>query len=183
MTKDIVKSAAIPALLLSVALHIFGVGENTYIRVRLIDAHSGRPYRGRHVELTGTNASPGGLLHRYEISFDLQTRTGPDGVAQFRITTLLPYRLLFYRAQANRCGPQGFNSFVTAEVMQSGVVVPNTCAGKGQKFEWREVTATPGEIVIFAVEPPRPLPILEIEFLRCLRHRLIGRHATPGWGL
>jgi len=147
---------AISALLLVFAVCGLAAGEKTEIRVRLIDVHSGKPYASRHVEIFGTNAPPGSGLHSNEIFFHLQTKTGPDGVARFQIPAPLPYRLVFNSAQANGCGPPGFASFVTAEVMRAGIVVPNTCAGKHQKYDWREVTAQPGEIVIFAVEPRGP---------------------------
>ena len=153
--KGTAKTAAISALLLTATSYIFGVAESTQIRVRLIDAHSGKPYAGRQAELFGTDSSSG-LLKAEDTLFHLQTRTRPDGIAQFKIAIPLPHRLLFYSAQADGCGPPGFNSFVTAEVVRSGVVVPNTCAGKHQKYDWREVTARPGEIVIFAVEPRGP---------------------------
>ncbi len=153
--RGIIKVAAISALLLIAALRTFGVAEKTEIRVRILDAHSGKPYADRDAGLSGAN-SRSGLLHPKDIVFDVRNKTGPDGIAHFKIAAPLPYRLLFYSAQANGCGPPGFNSFVTAEVVRSGVVVPNTCAGKRQKYDWREVTAEPGEIVIFAVAPRGP---------------------------
>lgn len=146
--------AAMSALLSIAVLSAFVVAEKTEIRVRLINALTGKPYAGRDHQIFGTNTRSG--LPDGDILFHLQTKSGPDGVAHFLIGAPLPYRLLFYSAQANGCGPPGFNSFVTAEVMRTGVVVPNTCAGKHQKYDCRKVTAQPGEIVIFAVEPRGP---------------------------
>jgi hypothetical protein len=148
------RKAKLTTLLFICTLGVLGIAGKAEIQVRLIDAHSGRPFADREVELFGTNA-PSGLNTR-DTLFHLQTTTGRDGVARFLMTAPLPYWLVFYSAQANGCGPAGFNSFVAAEVMQSGIVVPNTCASKRQKFDWRKVIARPGEIIIFAVEPRGP---------------------------
>ncbi len=148
------RGAEISAVLLISIICAFGVAQKTEIRVRLLDANNGRPYRGRDAQVFGTN-SPSGLPGK-DILFHLQTQTGPDGVAHFQVSAPLPYRLLFYSAQANGGGPPGFNSFLTEAVIRSGLVVPNTCAKKHGSYNWQKVTATPGEIVIFAVEPSRP---------------------------
>jgi hypothetical protein len=148
---------AIAAILCLVASGILAPAEPAVveIRVKLLNAHSGKPYVGRNAQLFGTN-SRSGLLRANDTSFHLQTRTESDGVAHFQISAPLPYRVLFYSAQANGCGPSGSGSFVTDEVLRSGIVVTNTCAGKHQKFRWQNVKAEPGEIVIFAIEPRGP---------------------------
>jgi hypothetical protein len=122
--------------------------QQTEIRVRLLDAHSGKPFRNRHVELFGTNSDQG--LPAKDTLFDVSGQTGADGVVHFQLKMPLPTRFVFWSAQANGCllSP----SFMASDVLNSGVVSVNTCAGKHQKYRWQDVTAQPGEIVIFAVE-------------------------------
>jgi hypothetical protein len=148
-------AAAVSAILLIATVGASDMAEEAEIRVRLIDAHSGKPFVGRDVQFFGTN-SRSGLLKAKDTLFHLQTKTRPDGIAHFQIARPLPYRLIFYSAQANGCGPSGFASFITSEVIRSGIVVPNTCSSKRLKYDWRQSTAHPGEIIIFAVEPRGP---------------------------
>lgn len=153
--KPMVTIAAIISASVSITCCVFGMADGAEIRVKLLDAHSGKPYAKRDVEMFGTKATAV-APKAHDTVFDRHAKTDSEGIAQFQLTAPLPARLFFYSAQANGCGPKGFNSFVTEDVVRYGVVVKNTCAGKHQKYRWQDVTARPGEIVIFAVEPRGP---------------------------
>jgi hypothetical protein len=70
-------------LLLIVIPWVSGAAEETEIRVRLIDAHSGKPYVDRDVQVFGTN-TPSGLPGK-DVLFHLQRKTGADGLAHFQM--------------------------------------------------------------------------------------------------
>jgi hypothetical protein len=153
--KPMVTIAAMISASLSITCCVFGMADGVEIRVKLLDAHSGKPYVKRDVEFFGTNGKHVSLT-AHDIIFDRHAKTDSEGIAQFQLNAPLPSRLIFYSAQANGCGPPGFPEFVTEDVVRYGVVVENTCAGKHQRYRWQDVTARPGEIVIFAVEPRGP---------------------------
>lgn len=125
------------------------------IRVRVIDAHSGKPYTKRDVLLAGTNASSGNLKAS-ETLFTLRAKTDGDGVAHFEINLPMPRSLLFWSANADLCAPSSW--YVTGDIVQkiltTGVVVPDVCARKEKDYRGPRITAQPGEIVFFAVEYP-----------------------------
>jgi hypothetical protein len=123
----------------------------TELRIKLLNAHTGMPYVEKGIEIFGTNAASG--LKKEDIVIDLHGTTDPNGIAHFQLHGRLPYRILYNTWQIRGCTPTG--SFITEDVIHTGIVVANTCAKKSQKFRWQDVTATPGEIVIFAIPPPR----------------------------
>jgi hypothetical protein len=127
--------------------------EKTEVRIRLINALSGKPYVGRFAGLFGTNSTGPGL-HGKEILFHLETKTGADGVAHFLIAEPLPLRLILDIRLNRGCAWHGAPPVITSEVLKSGYVGPNECARKNQSFHWQDVKAEPGEIVLFVVEPP-----------------------------
>ena len=151
--KFTVAPAAALLLMLSIVCPMARAGEKTEIRVRLLDAHSGKPYVNRELALFGSNSSSG-MLYATDTLFELHAKTGVDGVAHFELESPLPKTLLIYSYQAGVCARSG--SFVTEEVVHNGIVTANTCAGKHQKYRWQDITAQPGEIVSFAVPPRGP---------------------------
>lgn len=150
----ITKVPMIAPLLFIAIMPAVGVSEKTDIRVRLINALSGKPFVGRDQQLFGTNARSG--PPHGDIVFHLQAKTGPDGIAHFLIGAPLPYRLIPTSAQTGGCAWHGAPPIVTEDVLQSGWVGPNTCARKNQSFHWQDVKAEPGEIILFVVEPRGP---------------------------
>jgi hypothetical protein len=154
LMKGVISIAAAISTLLPAALIAYHASERTEIRVRLINALSGKPFAGRDQQLFGTN-TPSGLPRR-DILFHLQTKTGADGVAYFFINPPLPYRLLPESAQIGGCAWHGAPPIITDQVLKLGYVGPNECARRNQKFHWQDVRAQPGEIIIFAVEPRGP---------------------------
>jgi len=146
--------AVISVLMLTAFLIAYGATEKTEIRVRLINAVSGKPFAGRDQQLFGTNTRSG--LPGKDILFHLQTKTGADGVARFFISPPLPYRLLPTSAQTGGCAWHGAPEIITEELLKSGYVGPNECAHKNQPFHWQDIKAEPGEIILFVVEPRGP---------------------------
>lgn len=64
------------------------------IRVRILRAWDGKPWKRVRVTLVGDrSAAPGGLKTR-DIVFQLRAKTGPNGVAHFLVETPLPPRLV-----------------------------------------------------------------------------------------
>jgi hypothetical protein len=149
------KTAAISALLFTAIMPAVGAAGKTEIRLRLLNALTGKPYAGRHAGLFGTNR-PSGLLRAEDTLFHLQTITGPDGIAHFLIGEPLPYRLIPDVRQNGGCAWHGAPPIITSEVLRSGYVGPNECAHKNQSFHWQDVKAEPGEIILFVVEPRGP---------------------------
>jgi hypothetical protein len=139
-------------LLLLTILTGLRAADKTELRITLLDARSGKPYVGRDVQIFGTNATSG--LQASDLVFHLQTKTDANGSAHFDISAPLPLRFIFYSAQADCCGP--CTDFITEEVVRTGRVIPNMCARKNQKYRGQQVTAQPGEVVIFAVNPRGP---------------------------
>jgi len=149
------KTAAISALLFTAIMPAVGAAGKTEIRLRLLNALTGKPYAGRHAGLFGTNR-PSGLLRAEDTLFHLQTKTGPDGIAHFLIGEPLPYRLIPDVRQNGGCAWHGAPPIITSEVLRSGYVGPSLCAHKNQSFHWQDVKAEPGEIILFVVEPRGP---------------------------
>jgi hypothetical protein len=149
------KTAAISALLFTAIMPAVGAAGKTEIRLRLLNALTGKPYAGRHAGLFGTNR-PSGLLRAEDTLFHLQTKTGPDGIAHFLIGAPLPYRLIPDVRQNGGCAWHGAPPIITSEVLRSGYVGPNECAHRNQSFHWQDVKAEPGEIILFVVEPRGP---------------------------
>lgn len=119
------------------------------IRVRILNAHSGKPYVGKDVRLWG--AKPGAGLKRRDIVFDLRAKTDSDGVAHFRLAPPLPPRLVPYFWQLRGCSVIPGGDLSTQKVLQSGFV------GKGANYTCRirervlnAVKHQPREIVLFA---------------------------------
>ena len=148
------KTAAISALLFTAIMPAVGAAGKTEIRLRLLNALTGKPYAGRHAGLFGTNTRSG--LPDGDILFHLQTKTGPDGIAHFLIAAPLPYCLIPDVRQNGGCAWHGAPPIITSEVLRSGYVGPNECAHKNQSFHWQDVKAEPGEIILFVVEPRGP---------------------------
>lgn len=139
------------ALLVSIAtVAAFGKEKpsETEIRVRLLNAHSGKPYVGVEVELYGDNGV--GLLKK-DVAFHLRSKTDSDGIARFAVEPPLPPTFVLNIWQVNGCIP--FDNFRTEEVVRSGIVARNTCPKR--KYRWQDVKVEPGEIVIFALPAPR----------------------------
>ncbi len=132
-------------------LPAFQPSSKTEIRLRLINAISGKPFAGRDAQLFGTN-TPSGLPGR-DILFHLQTKTGSDGVAHFFLDSPLPVRLQPEAAQNGGCAWHGAPPIMTEPVLKSGYVGPNECAKRNQPFHWQDIKAEPGEIILFVVEP------------------------------
>lgn len=149
-------TATILVLMLTAITSALGVAEKLEIRVRLIDALTGKPYAERHAELIGTNTPPGHELHANEIAFDFQTKTGPDGVAHFQIAAPLPDWLIVEALQNSGCAWHGAPPIRTQKVLRTGYIGPNECARKNQHFRWQDIKPKPGEILIFVVEPRGP---------------------------
>jgi hypothetical protein len=152
--RGVARIVAAITTLLSTPLTAYHASEKTEIRIRLINALSGKPFAGRNLQLFGTD-TPSGLPGK-DILFHLQEKTGADGVARFFINRPLPYRLLPESAQIGGCAWHGAPPIITDQVLKSGYVGPNECARKNQRFRWQDVKAQPAEIVIFAVEPRGP---------------------------
>ncbi len=140
-------------LFILLSLHLLtAVASDAVVRVKLLHAHTGRPYVNRDVQLFGAR-STSGLLRAKDTVFHLQTRTGADGIALFQIPSV-PYRFLVYTAQNTGCAPNG--SFVAEDILHQGAVAKNTCPGRSRNFHWQDVKPQPGMIVIFALEPRGP---------------------------
>ncbi len=118
------KTAAISALLFTAIMPAVGAAGKTEIRLRLLNALTGKPYAGRHAGLFGTNR-PSGLLRAEDTLFHLQTKTGPDGIAHFLIGEPLPYRLIPDVRQNGGCAWHGAPPIITSEVLRSGYVGPS----------------------------------------------------------
>lgn len=143
------------ALLFTIIVPARGVAKKPEIRVQLLNALTGKPYVGRDVQIFGDN-SPSGILRAKDTLFHLQTTTGSDGIAHFRIPGALPYRILVEALQNGGCAWHGAPPIIAAKVLKSGYVGPNECASKRQSFHWKDVKPEPGEIILFVVEPRGP---------------------------
>ena len=131
------------------------------IRLKILNPYSGKPFANDTIRLIGSNDDLRTTAHTQD-GIELTSQTGPDGVAHFFLRPPLPKKVFFHGATSERGGAgRGCSTrsqWLSEEIVRSGVVndatlcVPNP-RPKG-KFRWQDVTAKPGEIVIFAV-PPR----------------------------
>lgn len=124
-------------------------GTGVEIRVRILNAHSGKPCVGKEVRLWGAKQGLG--LRQRDVVFDLRAKTDSDGVAHFRVAPPLPPRLIPYIWQLRGCSALRADGLSTQKVLRYGFV------GKGAKYTCRiknsvlnAVRPQPGEIVLFA---------------------------------
>jgi hypothetical protein len=119
------------------------------MRVRLIDADSGRVLAGKHVdvELGMIRAAPTrntvdvlGMRRR------LRSKTGTDGIAKFWLEAPLPNRVEIISPPGHwtQCSPYSYD---LQEILKVGVVAENNCKPKG-KLEV-QFNPQPGEAVVF----------------------------------
>ena len=131
------------------------------IRLKLLSPWSGKPLARQPViffEATGQVGTP---LQKSELLKEIMAQTGSDGVAVFALSGHAPDRVLFDVGPLRTCPHKGDvpvpNGFHPEEIINSGVVVADSCVPKNWrgKFRWQDVKVTPGEIIFFG---SRPLP-------------------------
>lgn len=120
------------------------------IRLRLLDAWSGKPITGQSVTLIGATGDIGSGLPVKDIQQEIDSNTDKDGIARFRLAVPMPNRILFTFHSGRGCPIKDShykNQWRPEEILGRGVVVPNWCEGRRwhNKSRWQNVTAKPGE--------------------------------------
>ena len=126
------------------------------IRLRLLNPWSGKPIAKQSFSLFEVKGAIGTEVKKKDVVTETRTQTASDGTAVFVLSEPIPDRLLFNLGSLRSCPHKGEppipNGFKPEEIIREGLIVPDSCVPKNWhgKFDWRHVTAKPGEIIIFA---------------------------------
>ena len=119
--------------------------EDIGFTIRLVDANSGEPAHRNHLIIRGVQRT-GSQIDGATL-FVAHSKTDALGVAQFSVpNTAKPFEIELLNG-FDSCPLR--RSFPIREILQSGMNAGSTCTKKSSAFEWKLLSARPGELILF----------------------------------